>query len=207
MSLWPSLEQEAGLGFSWLRPWVGENCHLLLPPLLHPLWLAGEQRELAGRGCPRSFPPLGAQSFLGEDGAGWVLLPFPVRNAQWNLPCLVRALPAAPPATPGPRSLPRFKCSLKTQHKPSVFISPPARRRLVLPVGVRASSAPSLLRKNPKIPDYPECPTLVLASWALFTANRKKKLPPLPVPSANSVSTPRPALHSLPPPPKNNPGE
>lgn len=112
-----------------------------------------------------------------------------------------------------------FKCSLNHNTKPSVFASPPPPAPPRPSPGVGGGGGGKdelvpaeekvLIPKNPeypKNPKYPGCPTLVLASWALFTANSKKKLPPLPVPSANSVSTPCPAPPSLPPQDK-KPGE
>lgn len=99
------------------------------------------------------IPGSAERIFFGE-GSGWDALPSPVRNAQRNRRCLVPALPAAPPATPGPRSLPRFKCSLKqkTQKPQTKCLRFAPRQRLVLPVlweGEEGRTGLFLLRKGP----------------------------------------------------------
>lgn len=73
---------------------------------------------------PRLHP--GKQRALSEGLAGcFLVVSLSFRNAQPTLPCLLRALPAAPPATPGPPLCQEIKCSLKKKNndsrKPSVF--------------------------------------------------------------------------------------
>lgn len=198
LSLWRSLEREAGRAGLGPSPFPASSC-------------------CCSPACdPSSSPP----SPLGAEGIGWKLLseviptpgsaevfqerpglagfspPLPFRNAQRNLPCLVRALPAAPPATPGPRSLLRFKCSLN--HTTNQVSSVRPRPRLVLSVGWEEEGR-SLSQKSPLPGMFRVSHPGAGESWALFTANSKKKLPPLPIPSANSVSTPCPAPSFLPP--------
>lgn len=116
--------------------------------------------------------------------SGWFLLSFSVKNAQQNLPCLLRALPAAPPATRGPTTLPRNKCSLMTTAKTKClcFVSSPALSHPFL--GVEAG-------KDPGAEARPCCPAQRRQGgregWAQFTASSEEKLPPLPISVANSV--------------------
>lgn len=78
--------------------------------------LVGSRENLVVTGCTTSssLPSLHPWKQRGlSERVGWLVSSFlSFKNAQQNLPCLLRALPAAPPATRGPSTLPRNKCSL-----------------------------------------------------------------------------------------------
>lgn len=204
LSLWRSLEREAGRAGLGPSPFPASSC-------------------CCSPACdPSSSPP----SPLGAEGIGWKLLseviptpgsaevfqerpglagfspPLPFRNAQRNLPCLVRALPAAPPATPGPRSLLRFKCSLNHTTNQVSSVRPRPGPASSFPWGGRRREG--LYPKNPRCPECSESPTLVLARAGLCslpTARRNCHHCPSPV----QIQCPphaRLLLSSLPPSPK-----
>lgn len=164
-------------------------------PYFYFLFLFWERLALAGFSSPFFFPPLsGTHSGI---------------SRALSEHCLQHLLPRQGPEL----CQDFFKCSLKPQNTNQVSFL-----LLPLPPGT-ASSFPVgweeeeegrvslfLVRKGLYPKKNPEYSTLVLASWALFTANSKKKLPPLPVPSANSVCPPH-AWLLLPSLPKTNPGE
>lgn len=162
------------------------------------LSLVGSRENLVVTGCRTSLslPSLHPCKQRGlSERVGWLVSSFlSFLNAQQNLPCLLQALPAAPPATRGPSTLPRNKCSLPTNtNQVSLFCFQPITDSSLPWGGRREGRAHPIpaLRKGPS----PRSPASVLAKGVkagLYTANSKKKLPPLPISIANSVSSPLP---------------
>lgn len=162
--------------------------------------LVGSREHLVVTGCTTSssLPSLQPWERRGfSERVGWLVssssfLSF--KNAQQNLPCLLRALPAAPPATRGPSTLPRNKCSLNDNtNQVSLFrFQPSTDSSLPLPWGGRREG-----RGHP-IPAPASRGKVLLAGLlagrglAPYTANSKKKLPPLPISITNPESRPLP---------------
>lgn len=120
------------------------------------------------------------------------------RNAQPTLPCLLRALPAAPPATPGPPLCQEIKCSLKKkQRQPQTkclwfcFLFP-AQHPLVPSLGweegrtkwPRSCEERSFWRGRAGRPTLP-------TAW-----RKRHQMPPLPVATAKPESQPCPLLRT-----------
>jgi len=104
---------------SWVHLWLlapgGQGWRKLccLPSFILS-GLVGSRENLVVTGCTLSLASLHPWKQRGfSERVGWLVSSFlSFKNAQQNLPCLLQALPAAPPATRGPSTLPRNKCSL-----------------------------------------------------------------------------------------------
>lgn len=168
--------------------------------------LVGSRENLVVTGCTMSLslPSLHPWERRGfSERVGWLVssssfLSF--KNAQHNVPCLLRALPAAPPATRGPSTLPRNKCSLNDNtNQVSLFHFQPG----------TDSSLPLLWGRRREGQGHPiPAPSsrgkvllvglLTGRGLAPYTANSKKKLPPLPISITNPESRLLPTQTNLP---------
>lgn len=142
-----------------------------------PLGLVGSRENLVVTGCRTSLslpsPHPWKQRGLSER-VGWLVSSFlSFLNAQQNLPCLLQALPAAPPATRGPSTLPRNKCSLPTTtNQVSLFCFQPSTDSSLPWGGRREGRAHPIaaLRKGPS----PRSPGKGGEGWALHCQQQEE---------------------------------